>query len=129
PDYLFTCDITKPFTLHTGNKIPYSFGIVTAWEVLEHILKENLPSLFANVHRHLNPDGLFIVSVTNYPSPNPNYKNVDMHRTLQDLTWWLDQLEMHGFVRDESIEQYFGKDWVRNERNSYHLVLRKKRKI
>jgi len=83
--------------------------------------------LFANVHRHLSPDGLFIASVTNYPSPNPNYANVDMHRTLQDLTWWLRQLEMHGFIRDESIEQYFGKHWVRNERNSYHLVLRKKR--
>ncbi len=125
PDYLFTCDITQPFTVHTGDKTPHIFGIITAWEVLEHILKKDLPFLFANIHRHLNKNGLFIVSVTNFPSPNPNYSMIDMHRTLQNLPWWLDQLAMNKFIRDEDLEGYFEPDWVRNEKHSYHLVLRR----
>ena len=126
PGNLFTCDITKPFTVHVGDKVPYSFGIVTAWEVLEHILKKDLSSLFANIHRHLSLDGLFIASVTNFPSPNPKFGKIDMHRTLEDQDWWLNQLSLNGFEQDETIEHFFDGDWVRNEHNSYHLVLRQK---
>lgn len=126
PENLFICDITKPFTLHTGSHAHYQFGIVTAWEVLEHILEEDLPQLFANISSHMSDNGLLIVSINNRPSPSHSNHNVDLHRTKQSQEWWLKVIHDNGFIRDEEIEKYFDKDWLRNERGTFHLVLKKK---
>ena len=42
PYNLFTCDVTYPFILHTGDHIPYQFDVVTAWEFVEHIVETDL---------------------------------------------------------------------------------------
>src|SRR3989344_8369619 len=54
PDFLFTCDISKKFTVQMDGK-PIKFDAVTAWEVMEHIKTEGLPALLKNVKNHLEP--------------------------------------------------------------------------
>ena len=59
---LFTCDITKPFTV-TADDEPVKFDCISAWEVLEHIPAFGLPTLMEGIHNHLKDDGIFIGSV------------------------------------------------------------------
>ena len=124
PNNLFLGDITFPFILHTGNNLPHQFGIITAWEVLEHIEKKDLPQLFININNHLSRTGIFITSISNKPSLNKKFA-VDLHRIHEDERWWTERLLQAGFVRDKETESYFGSDWVRRERKSFHLVLKK----
>src|SRR3990172_8146338 len=123
PDNLFTCDITKPFIIHRGDEKLYQFDVITAWEVMEHIPEPDLEQLFTNVANHLKTDGMFVISIANKKSINPKYQ-VDMHRIHEDLNWWLDKISKLGFRRDSQTEANFDNQWVRNERKSYHLVLR-----
>jgi 2-polyprenyl-3-methyl-5-hydroxy-6-metoxy-1,4-benzoquinol methylase len=124
PDNLFTCDVTKPFTVSVNSSMPYPFNIITAWEVLEHIKKDDLDQLFANVHQHLNATGIFIVSISNKSSLNK--EGIEMHKIQENKEWWTERLFKAGFIRDSDLEGYFGDDWVRTEKRSFHFVLRKK---
>lgn len=124
PNNLFLSDITYPFIVHTGDNTPHQFGIITAWEVLEHIKKKDLPQLFSSIYKHLAPTGIFIASISNKESLNKKF-SVDLHRIHEDARWWTEKLLEAGFVRDKESESYFGNDWVRNERNGFHLVFKK----
>ncbi|OGM23068.1 hypothetical protein A2865_00380 [Candidatus Woesebacteria bacterium RIFCSPHIGHO2_01_FULL_39_17] len=125
PEYLFTCDITKSFILHLGDEKPYQFDVITAWEVMEHIPKSRLNQLLKNITNHLKTNGVFIASISNKTSINPKY-NIDMHRIHKDLDWWLGKFNKANLIRDKKKESHFDNQWIRNERKSYHLVLRKK---
>ena len=124
PDNLFTCDITYPFTVHQGDGVPCQFKVITAWEVMEHIEKKDLDQLFKNVRKHLADDGVFMVSIANKPSFNKE-KTHDLHRIHEDDNWWTERAASAGFSRDKDAEKYFGNDWVRNERKSFHFVLKR----
>ncbi len=126
PENLFTCDITYPFVVHTGDSLPHLFKIITAWEVLEHLQQKDLGNFFKNVVKHLHPDGVFIISIANKPSFSDSSHTIDLHRIHKDENWWTARVIKAGFVRDSEAEFYFGKDWLRNERKSFHFVLRKK---
>lgn len=85
---LFTCDITKPFTIFV-NKKQHTFELITAWEVLEHIKITDLPILFRNIGRHLSGGGYFIASTT---SLSDIHNDMDLHQTkLTNKAWrmWL----------------------------------------
>lgn len=123
PDYLFTCDITRPFQLFEDGK-PMQFDAVTAWEVMEHIKTEDLPGLIANVKRHLKPSGLWIMSI----SPNEEVINgVVLHQTLQDNGWWIDMFRKHGFTHLPEYDRYFNTQYVRGPKydapGSFHLIV------
>ena len=68
--HLFTADITRPFSVHAQPVLPGEvdtvtpFGVVTAWEVLEHIETRDLYHVLQNVHRHLKVNGYFIASTS-----------------------------------------------------------------
>jgi 2-polyprenyl-3-methyl-5-hydroxy-6-metoxy-1,4-benzoquinol methylase len=126
PENLFCADITKPFSVYVDSRLPHQFKVITAWEVMEHIEEQDLAQLFANAAKHLSPEGVFIVSISNKASYFNREKKIDLHRIHQDETWWTKRIESAGFTRDIAAENYFGKDWVRNERKSFHFVLRKK---
>ncbi len=53
PGYLFTCDVSQPFILHTGDMRPFQFDVITAWEVLEHIEETDLPRVILNIKCHI----------------------------------------------------------------------------
>jgi cyclopropane fatty-acyl-phospholipid synthase-like methyltransferase len=116
PNNLFTCDITKPFTV-----IPALFDVVTAWEVMEHIGEADLPQLCRNVFTHLDDEGVWIMSVSTQVG--------DHHVTLHERGWWLDLLQKHGFMNFGERIGYFGEDFVRGTQRdapqSFHIIVRK----
>jgi 2-polyprenyl-3-methyl-5-hydroxy-6-metoxy-1,4-benzoquinol methylase len=124
PDFLFTADITEPFRLRTS-RYPEGlcFGVVTLWEVIEHIGEAGLPKLFSNIDHHLLPGGLVIMSV----SPNAEViEGVELHQTVQPRAWWDAFFPSIGWRNHPGLLGYFGDDlvrWEANAPNSFHFVL------
>jgi len=127
PHHLFTADITAPFSVVAGSQgrepEPMKFSVITAWEVIEHIRRDQLPAVFRNVDAHLEKNGVMIMSV----SPNPDFiKHVALHQTVEGQDWWLAECERNGFVHHEAVVEYFGNDWVRGGADadgSFHVAL------
>jgi SAM-dependent methyltransferase len=81
---LFTCDVTKPFTVRlNGNQ--GRFQLITMWEVIEHIPTMELPQLFRNISTHLAPGGYFIATTTSRPDI---HDGIDLHQTKWTNTEW-----------------------------------------
>lgn len=122
PESLFTCDVTRPFTLTNGKGSPYQFDVVTAWEFLEHIEMPDLPGVMANVDRHLKPGGYLICSVSDRPSVYPG-DGLDRHRTKKPYEWWAWFFEAHGFKNRRDLERHFNGQYVRKV--VYTFILQK----
>jgi len=110
PDNLFTCDITYPFVLHLGDKTPYNFDAITAWDSLEHIEMGDLDKVFDNIKLHSKKEALFLMTTTHHAS---RHMGVALHRTRRTGDWWSAKIESLGFKRSADLEEYFKKDWLR----------------
>ncbi len=127
---LFTADITKPFqVIGTDGQTNHNvkFDVVTCWEVMEHITVQDLPKLVKNVLEHLEPAGIWVMSVS-------EQRDGYFHRTIETRRWWLRFFEQHGLVFDEAAYNLFHPDWVRGPiqtpwaicaGQSFHLVMRR----
>jgi len=134
PHHLLTCDITSPFYVRDRNDTPMAFHCITAWEVLEHIPTEKLPTLIDNIARHLMDDGIFVGSVDTAPDSNPVTGAV-YHVTLQPRSWWLAQFAKaklvecnhHLFTTRDYVRGHgMGlTDWDPADGNGFHLVLQR----
>jgi SAM-dependent methyltransferase len=129
PEKLFTCDVTKPFTIEVSqgedtSLAPFRFNVVTSWELIEHIAKPDLEPLADNVKRHLRDDGIWILSV----SPNPEVINgVVLHQTVENAEWWEEKFKSVGFYNQPKLVEYFNTQFVRGPKfgapGSFHLAL------
>ncbi|MGE8127455.1 methyltransferase domain-containing protein [Methylobacterium sp. NPDC080182] len=136
PDYLKTCDITKPFSLmdqRSGTKA--KFDVITMWEVLEHIEEPLLPQLFANVKSHLADGGLFVGSAATYDDVA---NGVSYHPTVKPETWWRELVRQHGlefvpmtmfqfkdFCRGSGNENaFYDADFSKNPELGFHFVMK-----
>lgn len=117
PEYLFTADATKPFTVHTGEHVPYQFDVVTAWEFWEHIPEQGIPGVIDNIHRHLKPLGLLIGTI--------NTKKILHHVTRQNVEWWIKLFENSGFDYSVDLYDFFTPDWLRVCEGSFGIVMQK----
>jgi hypothetical protein len=123
--HLFTCDITRPFTLsaahvlaHTGHSVqPYRFDLACMFEVAEHIEEKDLPQLISNVLKHLTLDGWWAMSI----SKQGGYH----HRTVRPKTWWDAKFAEFGLVENRKAVEHFGDSFPRglNEPDSWVTVL------
>jgi SAM-dependent methyltransferase len=127
PDYLFTCDITAPFRLkilRDGQEEDARFDVATSWEIMEHIEAADLAQVADNVKRHLNPGGLWIMSIS---VVDDFVDGVNVHRTVKPRSWWVDTLHRLGFEQQESFVRYFNTQFVRGPKyqapQSFNLVL------
>jgi len=124
PEFLFTCDVTKPFSLYTTPpKRPMHFDVVTAWEFMEHIEKRDLDQLIRNVMKHMKPSAMWVMSVANSPSI---VENVDLHVTKEPKGWWVKKFESFGLTNVDAYVRYFNTQFVRGkyERDEdFHLVV------
>jgi SAM-dependent methyltransferase len=108
PHNLFTCDITKPLAVcNAANEKPIVFDVITAWEVMEHIKEADLAVLFANVRKHLAPDGLFVGSIATTKDENPQTGAV-YHQTVKPQPWWRSRFEQNGLAFLERHPFAFG---------------------
>lgn len=124
PDFLFTCDITKEFSIKLRkNSSGVKFNIITAWEVLEHIEKKELDQLIKNIRNHLDEGGLFIASVANY---SDKIGNIEYHRTQKNKKWWFKQFAKYGMYPRKDLYDYFNKQYIRGDYendSSFHLIM------
>ncbi len=111
-EHLFTCDITKPFKLTQGKSKSYQADVITAWEVLEHIPKEQLPGMFENIRNHLSPDGIFVASVAKYDDFDET-TGVHYHATIESRDWWEDCLWDNGLEMLEEQAIFSMHDYCR----------------
>jgi hypothetical protein len=127
PEFLFTCDVTKPFDLEietAGTRERLVFDVVTSWEVMEHIRESDLPQVAANVTKHLARTGLWIMSV----SPNEEViHGTRLHQTVRPKPWWVKRFADLGLTHLEPCVTYFNTQFVRgpkyNAPGSFHLIL------
>lgn len=88
---LFTCDIAKPFQIRADGTL-HKFHLITAWEVLEHIKRTDLPVLFSNIMKHLARGGYFIASTT---SISDIHQGLDLHQTRMSNRDWRKWIAMY----------------------------------
>lgn len=127
PESLFTTDATANFQLLSetkeGTKNPIKFNVITAWEFIEHIKEEDLPSVMANFDKHLLSGGVIIISI----SPNEEIVNgITLHQCVHESEWWYAKFSELGYTNQEVAVKYFGNDMVRWDANapgSFHVVL------
>jgi len=81
---LFTCDITKPFEIKLEDK-EIKFNLITAWEVLEHIKREDLDNVFKNIINHLEEGGYFIATTSSSSSIS---EGLELHQTRMTNEEW-----------------------------------------
>jgi SAM-dependent methyltransferase len=88
---LFTGDITKPFQVTLDGR-PARFHLITAWEVMEHIAPADLPAVFDNIVRHLEPGGYFVASTT---ETSDIHEGLELHQTQWTNAQWRDWVATH----------------------------------
>lgn len=113
---LFTCDISKPFAvLDDKTNMPHIFDVVCAWEVLEHLSKEGLKTLFAQLDRHMDEHSVFFASISQVEGGYTD-DGRHLHQTIQPKDWWADFLAKEGFffVEPPSLAQ---EDFARGNGN------------
>lgn len=116
PENLFTSDITVPFrVLDRQENRPIQFDVVTAWEVIEHIKKEDLEKLMTNIRNHLKPGGFFIGTVNQL---DDIVDGVNLHQTIKQKPWWMTFFDSQGFTMRNDLVEFFGSDMVRTEDDS-----------
>jgi SAM-dependent methyltransferase len=127
PEYLFTSDITAPFHIKgefPGGVRPILFDIITTWEVMEHIHERDLAAVADNVKRHLQPGGLWIMSVA---LDHDVVDGVDLHQTVQPKTWWVNKFNELGLHCVDQYVDYFNTQFVRGPKDTrkpgFHLIL------
>jgi len=123
--FLFTADITKPFRVtDRESRDPLKFDVITSWEVLEHLEERDIPALISNVRNHLNPDGVFVASIS-YVSDF--VQGVELHRTIKMKDWWLSLFKQHALHDMPGAENYFNTQYVRGPKQqapgSFHVCL------
>lgn len=105
---LFTCDITKPFTVLWGEE-ECQFDVITAWEVLEHIPMDDLPNLVERMASMLTEGGYFIGTVSHEPFM---WEGVNLHVSAMPIQEWEKLLSrrfeivpfpFHHTVRDDAL--------------------------
>jgi 2-polyprenyl-3-methyl-5-hydroxy-6-metoxy-1,4-benzoquinol methylase len=105
PEWLFTADVTKPFTLRNCvSPDPLKFNVITGWEFWEHIAEEDIPNVARNIRHHCTPNAIFIGSISQNIEPH--------HRTAQSKLKWM---YTFGGWHSPEIEAHFGDCLVRGK--------------
>lgn len=112
---LFTCDISKPFTIKYNDAL-FRADVISAWEVLEHIDLEDLPTLFSNIKAHLNTNGIFIATVAQFYNC---VNNIHLHKSVFSKEKWINEI-----FSDFNIFEYPFKNCVRDIDGSFKVLLK-----
>ncbi|MDM0108311.1 rhamnan synthesis F family protein [Variovorax sp. J22R24] len=115
-DCLFTCDVTRPFELSSGEDSPFKFDVISAWEVLEHLSPDGVEGMFANLARHTHSGSVFACSISQVDGGFTE-DGVPLHQTLEPLPWWRERAAKYGFDVLDS-DAFSRLDFARGNGNS-----------
>jgi cyclopropane fatty-acyl-phospholipid synthase-like methyltransferase len=82
---MFTCDISKPFSVVSDEFELLKFDCITAWDVLEHIPESRLSTVFTNILSHINIGGLFVGHIASWPDG-------PYHVSLFNRSTWMNEI-------------------------------------
>jgi len=120
PEYhnkiLFTCDVTKPYSLYNEEE-KIEFDIITAWEVVEHIHPDDLSDFFKYINDNLKPGGIFLASVSTIEDVIEGFK---LHQTIFSEVEWYQKLPK---LTSLKLYQYPFTYKVREGNGSFHILL------
>ena len=111
---LFTCDASKPYKIVSNKNKPVKFDCISSWEVIEHILPEDLDAFFLNVVNHMHDKSIFVGSISYCPDK--------YHFSIFPEEEWKNNILSKYFI----IEEYPFQHTVRNEPMSFYFKLLKK---
>lgn len=126
PEYhnkiLFTCDVTKPYSLYLNEDKVY-FDFITAWEVIEHIHPNDLKNFFQYISDNLKENGIFVGSVS---TKEDVIEGHILHQSVFTEEEWYNKL-MNNILPNVglSIYQYPFSNVVRGDWGSFHICLKK----
>jgi SAM-dependent methyltransferase len=79
-----------------GGRVPFAdghFGLVTCFDVLEHLDEADLRPLRNEMRRVLRPGGLLYCSVATRPAGSNDQFGQNLHRTVKDALWWCELMQ------------------------------------
>lgn len=124
---MFTCDITKPFTIKDDLLKDCKFDLITLWEVLEHIKLEDFDILVKNILNHLDDNGLLIVSID--CTSNVNENGTEYHVNQKSKNEWIELFKKYNLFERVEFLPFFNDHFIRSKKfsapNSFNLVFTK----
>lgn len=123
--FLFTADITKPFSvkiIEGGERKQVIFDVITLWEVLEHIQEADLGPMMESIKLHMAPHSLLFASIATFDC---YVKGINLHQTVQKIDWWEKFFKVHGFHMIKKYDSFFNSSYVRgpDTGGSFNVVL------
>jgi cyclopropane fatty-acyl-phospholipid synthase-like methyltransferase len=123
PEYynkiLFTCDVTKPYTIYNNDE-KVEFDLITAWEVVEHIHPKDLSNFFAYINDNLKTGGMFLASVSTIVD---NATGIDLHQSVFSEAEWYKNFPHILKDTDLQLYAYPFTYKVRWDGGSFHVLL------
>jgi SAM-dependent methyltransferase len=127
PEYynkvLFTCDITKSYTIYNNDQ-KVLFDLITAWEVVEHIHPFDLRNFFKYISNNLKTGGIFLASIS-IEQDTLNGLDIDLHQSVFPEKQWWDKLPTLLEGLNLKLSKYPFTHKVRFESTSFHILLQK----
>ena len=97
-EILFTCDVTKDYTL-LEDGIQMEFDLITCWDVMEHFTPDAVDNFLKNVSTHLKPNGIFVASIALFGSGRSvvteETLGINYHKSVFPRKWWIEKIEKH----------------------------------
>lgn len=115
---LFTCDATKEYEVIDEYGMNVTFDLITAWEVLEHIHKDDFDVFFGNIVKHMNHHSIMCASIAPVPDVVDGYV---LHQSVHPKQKWVNELLPKYFSHIQDLP------FVNKVRygDSFHVLLRR----
>jgi SAM-dependent methyltransferase len=81
-----------------------AFGLVTCFDVLEHLDEPDIDRLEAEMDRVLRPGGVLFATVSTRPAASEDHLGDNLHRTVRPATWWADRLDPDEYTVRPRVE-------------------------
>lgn len=133
---LFTCDVSKPFSVLNSYIVDcgsggwgccsdeefQQFDLITAWELIEHLTIEELSQFIDNVEKHLYKDGLFVGTISTVPD---SIGDIQYHHSVYPERLWKEQIFPDLLTHTNlKLVDYPFKNKVRDVPNSFAIGLK-----
>jgi len=95
-----------------AKNIPFEnkkFDVLTAFDMLEHLLQEDVPIVLKEFER---VSSRFVFSICCKPSIN-KWKGHTLHPTVMPENWWIEQIIKAGGNKIEKYNQYILGYWIK----------------